>query len=164
MVKPHSSNFRVITTNVLGVRKLRIITVSENWHVEKMQMVLSVAAILHNPVLLILWLPVGICKKWTILINAASGGAVYMSWKWSFCDLKLVLMAFGKKRGDRQSWQSGAEPKCYKIYISLQLQSFTMFYIYNWFKLFSYFSTISTLVIIFLPYAQNFSHKVPYKT
>ena len=27
MVKPHSSNFRVITTNVLGVRKLRIITV-----------------------------------------------------------------------------------------------------------------------------------------
>ena len=27
MVKPHSSNFRVITTNVLGVWKLRIITV-----------------------------------------------------------------------------------------------------------------------------------------
>ena len=27
MVKPHSSNFRVITTNVLGVRKLKIITV-----------------------------------------------------------------------------------------------------------------------------------------
>ena len=27
MVKPHSSNFRVITTNVLGVGKLRIITV-----------------------------------------------------------------------------------------------------------------------------------------
>ena len=27
MVKPHSSNFRVITTNFLGVRKLRIITV-----------------------------------------------------------------------------------------------------------------------------------------
>ena len=27
MVKPHSSNFRVITTNCLGVRKLRIITV-----------------------------------------------------------------------------------------------------------------------------------------
>ena len=29
MVKPHSSNFRVITTNVLGVWKLRIITVVE---------------------------------------------------------------------------------------------------------------------------------------
>ena len=28
MVKPHSSNFSVITTNVLGVRKLRIITVT----------------------------------------------------------------------------------------------------------------------------------------
>ena len=27
LVKPHSSNFRMITTNVLGVRKLRIITV-----------------------------------------------------------------------------------------------------------------------------------------
>ena len=27
MVKPHSSNFRVITTNFLGVRKLRVITV-----------------------------------------------------------------------------------------------------------------------------------------
>ena len=27
MVEPHSSNFRVITTNFLGVRKLRIITV-----------------------------------------------------------------------------------------------------------------------------------------
>ena len=27
MVKPHGSNFKVITTNVLGVRKLRIITV-----------------------------------------------------------------------------------------------------------------------------------------
>ena len=30
MVKPHSSNFRVITTNVLGVQKLRIITVCQD--------------------------------------------------------------------------------------------------------------------------------------
>ena len=34
MVKPHSSNFRVITTNVLGVRKLRIITVCKYRYVE----------------------------------------------------------------------------------------------------------------------------------
>ena len=32
MVEPHSSNFRVITTNFLGVRKLRVITVSTHTH------------------------------------------------------------------------------------------------------------------------------------